>query len=134
MSYPRPTLEAMVEVLQALMGLLVLIGFWWAVCAVIRLFEPARPRRLPALAASPAPAAPRSPPVGRPQPARRRGPCCPDCTPGCPEAGLAMGQAWGGDDWHGEPFGADGPNPEAMVFWGDGCCPDCPRCAICRDE
>ena len=44
-----------------------------------------------------------------------------------------MGQAVGdGDDWWGQPFGADGANTEAMVFWGDECCLDCARCSICQ--
>lgn len=44
-----------------------------------------------------------------------------------------MGQAWGrGDDWWGQPFGGDGPNTQAMVFWGDSCCPDCERCPTCQ--
>lgn len=140
----------MVDVLMTLLGLLVLIGFWWGVFALIRLFEPPKARRVtppPAnaptpragrLASGPATSAPRLVSEHGPVPARppreRVLPCCPDCTPGCQLTGLAMGQAWGrGDDWWGQPFGDDGPNTEAMVFWGDGCCADCEQCPICKD-
>lgn len=138
------------DLIQAGFGLLILIGFWYAVFAVIRLLEP-RPRapRHPA----PPPASPdistgqplahagRTPALDGPQSAhqkRTRGAprprrCCPDCAPGCQIAGLVMGQQGGrGDDLWGQPFGDDGPNIQAVVFWGDGCCPDCERCPTCQ--
>lgn len=141
----------MVDGLQAILGLLVLIGFWWGVFALIRLFEPPRVRRPtpPAVNRPPLRAGPvssgsetvpsrqtvnHSPGLARsPRTEVRR--CCPDCTPGCQVTGLSMGQAWGhGDDWWGQPFGDDGPNTEAMVFWGDGCCAECEQCPICQDS
>jgi hypothetical protein len=133
------------DVVQALIGLLILVGFWWSVFAVIRMFEPSQPapqghrngvkdalppaRSRPPVAHMQVPDPRRTPEL----PSARATPCCPDCTPGCQITGLAMGQAWGqGDDWWGQPFGDDGPNSEAMVFWGDGCCPDCSQCPICQ--
>ena len=120
---------------QAGFGLLMLAGFWWGVFALIRMFEPAgrpsQPRTAPA-APVPGPGMPTATTVGRAS-AARQGSCCPDCTSSCQTAGLAMGQVSGrGDGWWGQPFGDDGPNPEAMVFWGDGCCPDCAQCPVCQ--
>lgn len=70
---------------------------------------------------------------GDPRWVSRPMPCCSDCAPGCQIAGLATGQAWGrGDGWLARPFGDEGPNSEAMAFWGDDCCPDCGRCPICQ--
>lgn len=141
----------MSDVLQALIGVVIVAGFWWVVLAVIRAIAP--PRRKPAPDQSglgsvayrprPSPTGGVSRPAaslggqqGWTAPRARRGsatPCCPDCTPGCQVTGLAMGQAWGrGDDWWGQPFGDDGANVEAMVFWGDDCCVDCATCPICQ--
>jgi hypothetical protein len=44
-----------------------------------------------------------------------------------------MGQGWGREEgWWGQPFGDNGPDSEAMVFWGDECCPACDTCPICQ--
>jgi hypothetical protein len=137
--------------LQAALGLLVLIGLGWGVFALIRLLEPAQHPDSASRAASPRGARTRpgaSDPAAGPRPPAAglggmgvagppRAPvarCCPDCTGACQVTGLAMGQAWGrGDDWWGQPFGGDGPNSEAMVFWGDECCPQCASCPICQN-
>lgn len=123
------------DLVQAGFGLVILAGFWWGVFALIRLFEPPAQTARPGNSLSaPAPrlGSPSAYPVGRATAARRNH-CCPDCTPSCQTSGLVMGQVWGrGDGWWGQPFGDDGPNTEAMVFWGDGCCPDCAECTICQ--
>jgi len=133
------TVASLVDVLQAGVGLLILAGFWWAVFAVIRLFEPhpvvRRPPRGPSVPTSATtPSIPRPAlPTASAQGGRQVPPCCPDCAPGCQITGLAMGQAWGhGDDWWGKPCGEHGANSEAMVLWGDECCPDCGQCPICQ--
>lgn len=141
----------MLEALQALLGLLMLVGFWWGVFALLHLFEPHRTRPAAPFAAGPpnrregpvqsGPASGLLPPLSGPDrlglplpPQAGVSPCCPDCVQGCQLTGLAMGQAWGrGDDWWGQPFGDAGANTEAMVFWGDGCCPDCATCPICQE-
>lgn len=126
----------MADFAQVLLGVGVLIGFWWGVFAVIRLLEP-QPKSSTASTIRPAratrtvvgPDAPIRASVSAPGPTA----CCPECTPGCQFTGLVSGQAWGrGDGWWGQPFGDDGPNTEAMVFWGDDCCPDCSRCQTCQ--
>lgn len=125
------------EVIQIGLGALVLIGLWWGMFALIRVFEPRRAPR-PAVHQASSPITLYRPPASASQlhmqgSPVRNAPCCPDCASGCQITGLAMGQAGGhGDDWWGQPFGDNGPNTEAMVFWGDGCCPACGQCAICQ--
>lgn len=121
------------EAIQIVLGASVLIGFWWGMFALIRIFEP-RPRPAPGPARSADLSAGRAAPRSTAVASRLRAtPCCPDCAVGCQITGLAGGQAWGGGDgWWGQPFGDDGPNTEAMAFWGDECCPDCSRCPICQ--
>lgn len=135
--WPKGTVVG--EAIQIGLGALVLIGFWWGLFALIRMFEP-RPAPRPAVRHAGAPIATHRPPAiasklrmtGSPV---RNVPCCPDCVPGCQITGLAMGLVGGhGDDWWGQPFGDDGPNTEAMVFWGDECCPACGQCPICQGQ
>ena len=130
----------MIATAQAFLGILFLAALWWGVLALIRLFEPVK-------ASGQGTPGSDSPghvvhadhvPPGLPRArvaahATAHPPCCPDCTPGCQLTGLASGQAWGrGDDWWGQPFGDEGPNTQALVFWGDECCPDCATCSICH--
>lgn len=134
-------MEIVGDALRMGLGLVIIGGFWWGVFAAIRLFEPllpAHPPRTPPPSVRQArpPESPSSAPAQQLTPratgARNR-PCCPDCAQGCQMTGLAMGQEWGrGDGWWGQPFGQDGPNSEAITFWGDKCCPDCGQCQICR--
>lgn len=127
------------EAIQIVLGALVLACFWWGLFALIRLFEPRRLPR-PAVRHGGTPITTYRPPEATAQlqmqgSAARIVPCCPECTAGCQVTGLAMGQAGGhGDGWWGQPFGDDGVNTEAMVFWGDECCPACRQCPICQGQ
>lgn len=133
----------MLDALQALLGLLVLMAFWWGVFAVIRLFEPTgvSATRRGVMDRGRDAGAGSAPARGTGLPSARDvnsigaegDRCCPACAPGCQVTGLAMGQAWGqGDAWWGRPFDEEGANTEAMAFWGDDCCPNCADCPICQ--
>jgi hypothetical protein len=99
-----------------------LIGIWWGVRAVGRLFGPRRPPASPGPAPIPNPrprARTSNPRVEVPARTARLLPCCPGCASACQVTGLILGQSGDrGDGWWGQPFGDDGPNSEAMTFWG----------------
>lgn len=121
---------------EAAAGLLLVVVLW---AAIVALAIPRRPGGTSSRHGSRARPRAAGPPVrpgataGTPVARRQARPCCPECSPDCQLAGLAMGQAWGRlDGWWGQPFGDDGSSTEATVFWSDGCCPDCDACPICR--
>jgi hypothetical protein len=60
-------------------------------------------------------------------------PCCPDCSPYCQDTSLAVGQAraTASEGWWAEPFDGEA-NIDAVVFWGDECCPQCATCPVCQ--